>query len=122
MDFKEIYKLPFRVIIDGMCAMSANGVKTFTAFDPASQKELKRIIDILNGDSTFKYDRNSIKAEKDVIYINKESIVLVRGWGHLTGSGGLGMKPNDAAKLQDEFIEWIINTISEDRESFEAPL
>jgi hypothetical protein len=32
------------------------------------------------------------------------------------------MKPNDAAKLQDEFIEWIINTISEDRESFEAPL
>lgn len=122
MDFKEIYKLPFRIIIDGMCAMSSNNVKTFTAFDPASQVELKRIIDILNGDSTIKYDRNSIRAEKDAIYVNKESIILVRGWGYLTGSGGLGMNPNDAAKLQDEFIEWIVDTISEDRESFEAPL
>ena len=121
MDFKEVYKLPFRVIIDGMCAMSANGVKTFTAFDPASQGELKRIIDVLNGDSNYRYDKKSIKIEKDIIYIGK-NIILVRGWGYLTGSGGLGMNPKDAAKLQDDFIRWIVDTISEDLESFETPL
>ena len=121
MDFKEVYKLPFKVVIDGMCAKSSNGVKTFTAFDPASQGELKRIIDVLNGDSNYRYDKKSIKVEKDIIYIGK-NIILVRGWGNLTGSGGLGMNSNDAAKLQDDFIKWIVDTISEDLESFEAPL
>ena len=123
MVFKEVYKLPFKVVIDGMCAISSNGVKTFTAFDSASQGELKRIIDVLNGGSNYRYDKKSIKVEKDIIYIGK-NIILVRGWGYLTGQGigGLGMKPNDAAKLQDDFIKWIVDTISEDLESFEAPL
>ena len=112
MVFKEVYKLPFKVVIDGMCAISSNGVKTFTAFDSASQGELKRIIDVLNGGSNYRYDKKSIKVEKDIIYIGK-NIILVRGWGYLTGHGtcALGLDPEEAVKRQKDLASWILKKI-----------
>jgi|18_taG_2_1085343.scaffolds.fasta_scaffold157237_2 hypothetical protein len=39
-------------------------------------------------------------------------VLDVRGWGHLTGKGSLGMEDNEAAKVQDQFERWVIETLN----------
>jgi len=43
---------------------------------------------------------------------NEREFIILRGWGHLTGVGGLALKGTDAAKIQDDFAEYIINTLT----------
>lgn len=40
-------------------------------------------------------------------------VLSVRGWGHLTGKGGgLGINPEAAAKIQDNFGKWVVETLN----------
>jgi hypothetical protein len=41
---------------------------------------------------------------------------MVRGWRKLTGTseGCYHLNHADAAKLQDKFIQWVVDTITED--------
>ena len=36
-----------------------------------------------------------------VVASNGAMVCQIRGWGHLTGSGGLALHPNDAGDVQD---------------------
>ena len=38
--------------------------------------------------------------------------MLIRGWGHLIGTGGLHLNDEDAAKIQDDFGQYIIDTLN----------
>ena len=42
---------------------------------------------------------------------NKE-VISIRGWRYLTGMGGMKLDESLAAKLQDDFAEWVIEKIS----------
>lgn len=59
--------------------------------------------------------------EKEYVWIKIEEnwfkIILLRGWGHLTGVGGLHLPPDVAAKIQDEFGEWIAKTLNNKNDS-----
>ena len=54
------------------------------------------------------------------IYIktkNGDTPVLdIRGWGYLTGAGGLNLSNEEACKIQDSFERWVINTLNSHRE------
>jgi hypothetical protein len=110
--------------MNGMYTISSSHATTFTAFDDLSQIYMGRIVKILNGeDLTIKFDKKNvtIKDKTKIIITNsrgEKAIILVRGWGRLTG-GNLMLPPTEAAKLQDEFIQWVIDTITEEKE--EAP-
>lgn len=39
-------------------------------------------------------------------------IILIRGWGMLTGTGGFNLPSHKAIKIQDEFTEYIVNTLN----------
>lgn len=40
-------------------------------------------------------------------------VLSVRGWGYLTGKGGgLGIDPEVAAKIQDNFGKWVVETLN----------
>jgi len=39
-------------------------------------------------------------------------VFLIRGWGHLTGIGGLHLPQEEAARLQDEFEQYIVETLN----------
>ena len=39
-------------------------------------------------------------------------VLDIRGWGHLTGSGTLAMNEEEAAKVQDQFEKWVIDTLN----------
>jgi hypothetical protein len=37
---------------------------------------------------------------------------MVRGWGTLIGVGGYHIPSEEAAKIQDDFISWVVDTIT----------
>ena len=133
-DFKEVYKLPLKYVED--CPFMVLTADDQRAFDfeweawPSYEKGLERIeidgksihdiIAKLNGDDSiilenyynFSYSNGEIwafstKAKK------KKHIMLIRGWGHLTGICGLHLKDEDAAKIQDDFGKYIVEKLNE---------
>ena len=49
-----------------------------------------------------------IKNEK----IGQAQVMDIRGWGYLTGCGGLNMDPDEAAEVQDQFTAWVVETLN----------
>ena len=50
---------------------------------------------------------------KDDNDINNVPILLIRGWGMLTGVGGYNLDPNVAAQIQDDFAEFILKQLND---------
>jgi len=46
--------------------------------------------------------------------MNIHKIAMVRGWGHLTGTGALNLDPEVAADIQDGFFNWVCDKLNED--------
>ena len=119
MDFKEVYTPPFKSSMNWMYATSSNGTTTFTAFDETSKLFLSLIVRILNGEKfamKFYKDEVTIKDNTKIVIERKrgkKGIILVRGWGRMIG--GMGLKPKEAAKIQDDFINWVVESITEER-------
>ena len=73
----------------------------------------KKIVDIVNGYSneklpyTFSVDCDNSHAE---VFINGQPCMEIRSWGELTGAYKLS--GNDAAKIQDDFCEYIVNRLN----------
>lgn len=66
----------------------------------------------------FKYG-----SEGQAIYDTDGNMALqVRGWGHLTGTGAHAFPYEEAAKLQDEFGQWVADAMNAaHREATEKP-
>lgn len=111
--FEDVYKKPFRADEYGSYVWSSNGVMTFSSCDNANLPFMKRVCRILNGEIKADFP-HKFEASKDntAILYNGELVFLVRGWGHLTGFGGLNLNPKIAANIQDEFIKHVIKTLN----------
>ena len=112
MDFKEVYQPPFKMDDCGLYAVCSNGTKAFTAFNAEARRQLVRIVDLLNG-SGKKYKKDEIVVGKGAKLIVRGELIIVRGWGRLIGFGGLGLSAKEAAKIQDDFINWVVEIITE---------
>lgn len=89
-------------------------------FNDDDEKAFCREAGHKNGNSTIPFPYE-FKYEKEYVWIKIEEnwfkIILLRGWGHLTGVGGLHLPPDVAAKIQDEFGEWIAKTLNNKNDS-----
>lgn len=123
-DWRECYKLPLH--LDDYCiyAWDADGEMALSCFNlrydengnylPGEQERIKHIIDVINGVclSDFESEWKLSNDETCAITYKGEYQFLVRGWGHLTGCGGLNLPAELAAKMQDEFINYIIDKLN----------
>lgn len=109
LTFKEVYQLPLTVDDYMSYIWSANGVMTFDNLID-DKNVLSEILEILNGTSEKKVTCE-VMYEKGYIKIAGQPILLLRGWGHLTGCGALNLPPNQAAKIQDDFANWVVNKL-----------
>lgn len=107
----EIYKPPFRT--DGVFVWSSNDVMALMCADGIADQELllTKLCDILNGTAKpAKISEYNYYATE--IYCNEKLLLIVRGWGHLTGKGALNLDEETAVQIQDEFGKWVISKLS----------
>lgn len=116
MNWTDIWKGPFKNDHYGYIWDNENTM-VFTVDDLTEENDkwmnsfCNNIVNVLNGNEpTEKYAGLEIKDGCD-LYINDEMIGYFRGWGHLTG--GLKLTGEEAVKLQDSLIEFVLNKISE---------
>jgi hypothetical protein len=110
MNFLDIYQPPFRAV--GTMIFSANNVMSLMALNlyHCPEKMMDRTVDILNGKSSA-VGNPDVGCDGGEIYVNGDPFLVVRGWGHLIGSGALNLPENEAAKIQDEFAVWVVRKI-----------
>ena len=71
--------------------------------------------DILDAMNDKKIDKkyDNVRIDNDYLYINDVPVLLVRGWGYLTGIGGLHLSNEEAIKVQKELLEYVKNKLEE---------
>lgn len=123
-DWTECYKLPLELDKFGIFAYDVNNHKALSCFTyagdendnflPGEKERVRRIIDIINGDKTSDFDPDweiDPLHRCEILYKGVRQF-LVRGWGYLTGCGGLNLPEKLAAKMQDGFINYIIDKLN----------
>lgn len=108
MQFSEIYFKPFRGDPGGYSSYIWCNKNTI-CFNILQPKLKDRIIALLNGDDTTPF--KTVEPDDDYIVINGKPALLVRGWGRLTGIGGFKLSPQNAKKIQRDFIMWTIKQL-----------
>ena len=91
---------------------SSNNVMLFSICT-SNKTLIKNIITKLNGESIeFKYKFKKSNDDFQLIQYNDKNVLLMRGWGHLTGCGALNLPEKEAAIIQDEMEDWVIETLN----------
>lgn len=103
------YKLPFSACPGNVYIRDAAG---HVVFNWLSRDEvlLGDLIQAINTESIL--DLPGITSDDECIYLEGKPILLVRGWGYLTGCGGLGLCPEDAKAVQTEVLEYVKERLS----------
>lgn len=72
-----------------------------------------RILKSLNADSHEPIPELNLEV-KDAIELwnDNKLLILIRGWGNLTGVGAHNFTGEKACKIQDNFVKWIIEKLS----------
>lgn len=124
-DWRDCYELPLH--IDDYCVYASDKDHTSSLsnfnirfddhgnFVEGEVERIKKIISIINGEIESDFDSDWSVDEDEPVQINYkgEYQFLVRGWGHLTGSGNAMNLPVEIAeKMQDGFISYIINRLN----------
>ena len=123
-DWSECYKLPLH--LDDYCvyAWDAENGMALSNFNlkydeegnylHGEQERIKHIIDVINGDCSSDFEPEWDISNDDpckITYKGKQQF-LVRGWGHLTGCGGLNLPEKLASEMQDGFIDYILGRLN----------
>lgn len=117
MDFKEAYQFPlefkygkvftsnFKMAFDFIPSwMEKEDRKLFKVTEDVKH----RLVAIVNGSDDQIKKRIKFRYENGTIYANDLHFIWVRGWGYLTGVGGLHLDDKTAFQLMDDFGNFIV--------------
>ena len=111
MNYKDIYKFPLRFRFNNedlrVYDSNNNFVFQFLLYNPKLNTSILNTINNIEK-PTIKHD---IKYESGKIYLDNIPIILIRGWGNLTGIGGHNLNPKDASTIQDTFAKFIVEQL-----------
>lgn len=110
MNWQEAFTPPFS-LSDNYIFDSKNRVCLNTYLDSPEQRV--KLLNKLNGNFDKKPNGIfSLSDDKQRVLFEDKPVLLIRGWGRLTGVGGLNLSDEDAISLQDQFAEWIVKTLN----------
>lgn len=113
MKFDEIYKPPFHDFF-GIGVKTKEGVRCFDWMVKIPQESKQLILDILNSRTDKSVKREVKYSPSGQVTIDGINVMLIRGWGHLTGEGALNLPYREAAKIQDDSGEWIVKKLKQE--------
>lgn len=78
------------------------------------------IVGVLNGEEDINRMGEKLKLryqpDNSTIYVDidgeDKEFIIVRGWGNLTGTGGLNLPEKEAAEIQDAFGNYIVESLT----------
>lgn len=110
-NWTDVYKLPLHIDKYGgyIWDENENMVAQFTSYQ--NKVDYSYIIDILNGDKDDNLDF-IFNPVKQTFSHNGNPFLLIRGWGGLTGRGGLNLSQEEAVNIQDGFAEFILTKLT----------
>lgn len=113
--YKDIYKFPLHLAKYGGNQVfdedETNFVFQFQGVKPPSQMQL--VVNVINGETNLVDPDTFFHHEHGYIKDNKgREIILIRGWGNLTGVGGHNLPEEEAANIQDTFAEYIVERLN----------
>jgi len=108
--YKDVYLLPVEDSHGWIYDQKRNFVFQFMIDD---EKTEQKILDVINGkenfknlDLVFKHEQGQILDESGL------PIILIRGWGNLTGIGAMNLSIKDASNIQDTFANFIVERLN----------
>jgi hypothetical protein len=113
-NFKKYFQFPL-IYDDILYVFDSNNKMVFQFEEEFPNNELRRcIVDILNGNyiKLLFIDQKEIKVEDSYIKLWNKYFISIRGWGYLTSPSCCNLDEIEAVKVQDEFIEYLIKSIS----------
>lgn len=107
------YPRPFAVDEKRVYILSKDGQKAFNILSDDT-KLIDSIVAKLNSNTRIKFEGKFTHALDDgaLIRLNGEKVLLVRGWGMLTGVETYNLKGSDAKSIIDSFIENVLTTLN----------
>lgn len=113
MNYKDIYKFPLKFRFNNEHSIVYDSNNNFVFQFLLSYTKLNTaILNTINSiekptiKHNIKYNRMDGK-----IYLNDTPVILIRGWGNLTGIGGHNLNSKDASEVQNTFAEFIVKQL-----------
>lgn len=112
MEWKDVFTPPFKetcgMVFDKKDRFCMNTLTHDDEVIAALLAKLNGEIKVRIENADFHYDEKEGK-----ICFGKHPLLWIRAWGRLTGCGGLKLDSEVAAKLQDDFADWMVNTLND---------
>ncbi len=105
MDFKDYFKFPLKIVED--LVFTADGKRALDFARNLTNFQRRNILQILNGEDQRSTDLELTYKDGEVMH-KGEHFITIRGWGYLTGIGGLNLHNDIAEDIQDEFGKYIV--------------
>lgn len=74
-------------------------------------EKIEKLLRIINGEIEPDVDKVWTH-EEGYIVCEGVKVLLIRGWGYLTGIGGLNLPPEKAAVIQDDLADYICTRLN----------
>ena len=108
--YKDVYQLPLEENHGWIYDQKGNFVFQFMI---DNEKTEQKILDVINGKENFKNLDLVFKHEQGRI-VDKSGlpIILIRGWGNLTGTGAMNLSVEEASNIQNTFASFIVERLN----------
>ena len=104
--YKDVYEFPLKENYGRVCDQKNNFVFQFIISDEKTQVKMMNVI---NGTENYK-NLSLLFEHKEGQIIEKSGlpILLIRGWGNLTGTGAMNLSGEEGSNIQDTFANFIV--------------
>lgn len=110
--FKDVYQFPLKQSHGKAYDQKENFVFQFLF---SEDEEIKsKLLSVINSKEDFKNDELLFEHKEGIIVetLSGLRMILIRGWGNLTGGGTMNLPIEEAANIQDTFADYIVERLN----------
>lgn len=108
--FEKAFVPPFNIGDHGSWCTDEKGEFCFQTVEYLTLSDKKQLEESINN-KTIKRDNVSYERKSGMILVDDKALILIRGWGYLTGSGGLNLPDEEAAAIQDDLATYLVEQL-----------
>ena len=111
--FRDIYKFPLVELGYSIGRVYDSGNNFVFQFNIESKSTKEKLLKCINGEINLTNPHISFRYEDGFILDNDHNkLILIRGWGNLTGIGAHNLSVEEAANIQDTFADFIVERLN----------